>query len=64
MEEMTVSITHVADQTAEANRLSEHSGQLAQAGGSVINKTVEDIHKIAQTVHVASEDIAKLEQNS
>jgi methyl-accepting chemotaxis protein len=64
VEEMTVSITHVADQTAEANRLSEHSGQLAQAGGGVINKTVEDIHKIAQTVHVASEDIARLEQNS
>lgn len=64
VEEMTVSITHVADQAGEASRLSVSSGELAQAGGSVIGKTVDDIHKIAQTVHVASEDIARLEQNS
>lgn len=64
VEEMTVSITHVADQTAEANRLSEQSGQLALAGGDIINKTVDDIHNIADTVQVASGEISKLEQNS
>jgi methyl-accepting chemotaxis protein len=64
VEEMTVSISHVADQTAEANRLSENSGQLAQAGEGVITQTVEDIHKIAETVRVASEDIGRLDRNS
>jgi methyl-accepting chemotaxis protein len=64
VEEMTVSISHVADQTAEANRLSENSGQLAQVGEGVITQTVEDIHKIAETVRVASEDIGRLDRNS
>ena len=64
LEQMTVSIAHVADQAAEANRLSERSGQLALTGGGVISKTVEDIHKIAATVRAASEDIARLSRNS
>jgi methyl-accepting chemotaxis protein len=64
VEQMTVSITHVADQTAEANRLSEQSGQLAHAGETVIGQTVADIHKIAETVRSASDDLVRLDQNS
>lgn len=64
VEEMTVSITHVADQAGEANHLSAESGQLAQAGEGVINRTVQDINNIATTVRTASDDITRLGENS
>lgn len=64
VEEMTVSINHVADRAQEANRISSDSGKLAVAGSRVIGQTVNDIQEIAQTVHEAADVIHGLEQNS
>lgn len=64
VEQMTVGIGHMADRTNEANSLAEKSGQLAQRGEQVISETVADIHKIAETMRTASEEIHQLEVNS
>jgi methyl-accepting chemotaxis protein len=64
MEQMTVSINHVADRAQEANHISSDSGKLAVAGSRVIGQTVSDIQEIAQTVHEAANVIHGLEQNS
>ncbi len=64
VEEMTVSINHVADRAQEANRISGDSGRLAVAGARVIGQTVSDIQDIAKTVHEAADVIHGLEQSS
>jgi len=64
VEEMTVSITHVADRAGEANQLSSSSGALARQGETIIGDTVQGINSIAETVRVASSQIAGLEQQS
>ena len=64
MEEMTVSINHVADRASEASRLSEVSGQHAVEGRQTISQTVSDINQIASSADVAAEHIQHLETNS
>ena len=64
VEQMTVGIGHMADRTNEANQLAERSGQLARNGEQVISETVADIHKISETMRIASEEIHHLEANS
>ena len=64
VEEMTVSINHVADRAQEANRISSESGQLAISGERVIGQTANDIQDIAATVNEAAELIHGLEQHS
>ena len=64
MEEMTVSINHVADRATEANQLSTNSGDQARKGEAIIGQTVAGINSIADTVNAAAEQIAELEQHS
>ena len=64
VEELTVSINHVGDRAQEADRLSSASGQLAQAGETVIARTVSDINTISATVNQAAERIRGLETHS
>ena len=64
VEEMTVSINHVADRAHEADRLSSESGELAVSGESIIAQTTGDIEDIASTVHAAAELLRGLEQHS
>ena len=64
MEQMTVSINHVADRANEADQLSCQSGSLASAGTQGIETTVKSINHIAQTVREASSHISQLEHNS
>jgi methyl-accepting chemotaxis protein len=64
MEQMTVSINHVADRASEADQLSCQSGSLASAGTQGIETTVKSINHIAQTVREASSHISQLEHNS
>ena len=64
VEELTVSINHVADRAQEANRISSDSGRLAVSGSKIIGQTVCDIQEIAETVHEAAGAIHGLEQNS
>jgi len=64
VEEMTVSINHVADRAQEANRLSSESGKLAISGETIIGQTADDIQNIATTVNAAAELIHGLEKHS
>ena len=64
VEEMTVSINHVADRAREAHRLSAESGKLAVSGERIIGQTTNDIQDIAATVHEAAGLIHGLEQHS
>lgn len=64
MEEMTVSISHVADRAGDADELSRTSGQRARQGTEIIANTVSEINAIALAVDDASRHISGLEQNS
>jgi len=64
VEEMTVSINHVADRAKEANELSLQSGQQAQRGEAIIGQTAAGITGIAETVRSAAEQISRLEEQS
>lgn len=64
VEEMTVSINHVADRAQETNRLVVESGDLAGSGEQVMAKTASEIHEIAATVNQAAELIQGLEKHS
>jgi len=64
VEQMTVSINHVADRALEANRISSESGKLAISGEMIIGQTAKDIQDIATTVQEASELIHGLERHS
>lgn len=64
VEEMTVSIGVIAENTAEANTLAEQSGSVALSGEKVISETVSYINKIAATMSVANAEIQNLEANS
>ncbi len=64
VEQMTVSINHVADQAGEANTLSSNSGALAVEGEQIIIDTVQDINQIADTVQSASAFVQKLDHDS
>ena len=61
VEEMTVSINHVADQAQGASERSHAAGQQALEGQAVIAQTVSDIHAIAEAVNKAAEELHNLE---
>lgn len=62
VEEMTVSINHVADQAKTTSDQSNDVGHKAEAGQEVISHTVNNIHAIAEAVDKAAEDIKQLEE--
>lgn len=62
VEEMTVSINHVADQAKMTSEQSNEVGVKAEAGQDVIAHTVDNIHAIAGAVDNAAQDIKQLEE--
>lgn len=64
IEELTVSINHVADRADETAKLTHTAGQLAREGESIIGDTVGAINSIAHSVTQASQQIADLETQS
>ncbi|WP_417070013.1 methyl-accepting chemotaxis protein [Niveibacterium terrae] len=64
VEEITVSINHVADQAAQAAELAAETGASAQSGKKIIEESVESIHRVAEVVRVATSDIEVLKQSS
>ena len=64
MEELTVSIAHVADRAGETNALSRSAGEAADRGAAIIAQTVAQIDGIASTVREAAEQFTRLEQYS
>ncbi|MCL2657519.1 MAG: methyl-accepting chemotaxis protein [Betaproteobacteria bacterium] len=61
VEEVTVSINHVAERTIEADALSRESGGQAATGGKVIEKTVQEIDGIVSDVRESADKIAALQ---
>jgi methyl-accepting chemotaxis protein len=61
VEQVTVSINHVAERAVEADALSRESGQQAASGGAVIEKTVGEITAIAGDVRESAAKIAALQ---
>ncbi|MFI8736995.1 methyl-accepting chemotaxis protein [Ectopseudomonas toyotomiensis] len=64
VEELTVSINHVADNANEAHGLSSDSGRQSAEGGAVIQETLASMQRIADTVQGAAAQIAELGQHS
>ncbi|MGE6244010.1 methyl-accepting chemotaxis protein [Ectopseudomonas guguanensis] len=64
VEELTVSINHVADNANEAHGLSSDSGRQSAEGGAVIQETLGSMQRIADTVQGAAAQIAELGQHS
>ncbi len=64
VEELTVSINHVADNANEAHALSSDSGRQSAEGGAVIQETLASMQSIADTVQGAAAQIAELGQQS
>jgi methyl-accepting chemotaxis protein len=64
VEQVTVSINHVADRANEANEVSRRSGNIATEGEAVIGDTVTEINGIAERVAQASEQINQLARES
>ena len=64
VEELTVSINHVADNANEAHGLSSDSGRQSEEGGAVIQETLVSMKRIAETVQDAAAQIAELGQHS
>ena len=64
VEQLTVSINHVADNANEAHGLSSDSGRQSAEGGAVIQETLVSMQRIADTVQGAAVQIAELGQHS
>ncbi|SEI19405.1 methyl-accepting chemotaxis protein [Pseudomonas asplenii] len=64
VEELTVSINHVADNAGDAHTLSSESGRQSTEGGSVIQETLASMRLIAETVQASANQIAELDQHA
>ncbi|WP_018152783.1 methyl-accepting chemotaxis protein [Leeia oryzae] len=64
VEEMTVSVHHVADRSKETKALAEQSSQLVANGRTRISDTVDDIRQISTLVKDAQSRITQVEQRS
>ena len=64
VEEVTVSINHVSDNTSEAARFAHDSDRMAKDGHDQIDKLVERIGEVAHVVRSSAEQIARLEGES
>ena len=60
IEQVTVSIGHVADRAEECDRTAREAGRLATAGGDVIENTIGSINQIAGQVRNSAEQIDQL----
>ncbi|BBF85518.1 methyl-accepting chemotaxis protein [Aquitalea magnusonii] len=64
IEEMTVSINHIASRAQEANAQSGNAGQLLAECSDIVGQTITDIREIATMVETASASIRALEDDS
>jgi len=64
VEEMSVSINHVADNAGEADGVTRQSGELSAEGDRTIGETVTEMQRIAATVSEAAEAIGAMGERS
>ncbi len=60
VEELTVSISHVASNASEAHGISSDSGKQSVAGGQVLKQTLVSVEQIATTVQASAADVDEL----
>jgi methyl-accepting chemotaxis protein len=60
IEEMTVSVNHIATRATEVGHHASNSGKEAEKGAEVILTTVERMNHIAETVRTSAEAITNL----
>ncbi|MEX0738662.1 MAG: methyl-accepting chemotaxis protein [Pseudohongiella sp.] len=64
VEQLTVSISSVAENAKEAHSISSDAGLRSEQGGEVIQRTLESMQRIADTVQTSARQIGQLEQVS
>lgn len=64
VEQVTVSISHVAESAASARSLSEETGSLSTEGKNLVQDTISEINKIADSVALSSDVIHTLGEQS
>ncbi|WP_337883221.1 methyl-accepting chemotaxis protein [Chromobacterium haemolyticum] len=64
VEQMTVSINHVASNAVEARTQAQQAGSMANEGGQVISATVMGISEVAGAISDASHRIGQLKEDS
>ncbi|GAA5786290.1 histidine kinase [Chitiniphilus shinanonensis] len=60
VQQVTVSVNHVADRAESTDEIARHAGQFASDGGTVIGETIERINLIADRVQDSSANIESL----
>lgn len=64
IEEMTVSVNHIADSAQDAQREASRAGELSLEGGKVVRQTIDDINQISASVQHSAKIIQELGNNS
>lgn len=64
VEQMTVSVTHVAERASDAYNLTAQSGSLSQEGSSIIQQTVDEMQQVSKIVSEASSNIQEMGDKS
>jgi methyl-accepting chemotaxis protein len=64
IEEMTVGIDQIAEHARTAHDVSSESGKLSQEGGQIVQSTVAEMQKIADTVNESARIIEELGRHS
>ena len=64
MEQMTVGISHVSDQSSEVRTASEQSDVLARSGSAAVTELIHEIRLISESVKRSSETIEELGKES
>lgn len=64
VEQVTVSISHVAGSAASARSLAEETGRLSTEGKNLVQDTISEINKIAESVSRSGEVICTLGEQS
>ena len=60
VEELTVSVNHIADHAQDARRMAQQSDELSEEGRQVIAQAVGEMHRINESVDVTAETLAEL----
>ncbi|KJV25145.1 hypothetical protein VI06_19810 [Aquitalea magnusonii] len=64
IEQMTVSVNHVAERAEESRNLAQSAGDLAINGSQTISQTIQDIREISHAVDHAASSIRELDTYS
>ncbi|MGE8357765.1 MAG: methyl-accepting chemotaxis protein, partial [Microvirgula sp.] len=64
VEQMTVSVNHVADRSAQADESGRAAGEEATLGAAVIGETISAIRSTSDSVKLAADQIVKLQEKT